>query len=62
MQEATFPRLFTLPEASRRLGVSHRAIRHAVDRGELEAIRLTASGWPRVTEAAVQRWIAARRI
>ena len=62
MQEAdAIPRLFTLPEASRRLGISHRAIRGAISRGDLVAVQLAPNGWPRLTELAVRELIAARQ-
>ncbi len=55
-------RLLTLPAASRILGISPKAIRSAIDRGELEAVQLTTNGWPRVLENAIQEWLDRQRI
>ncbi len=55
-------RLLTLPAASRILGISPKAIRAAIDRGELAAVRLSPGGWPRVAETAIQEWLGRQRI
>ena len=60
MQEPILSRLLTLPAAGRALGVSQKAIRAAIDRGDLEAVRLAEGGWPRVSEDAIRRWLSAR--
>ncbi len=62
MKESELSRLLTLPQAGRMLGVSQKAIRAAIARGELEAMRLTANGWPRVSEDSIRRWLARCRI
>ena len=62
MENTTISRLLTLPAASRVLGVSQKAIRAAIERGELEAVRLTPTGWPRIAESAIRAWIAAHRL
>ena len=62
MKDPELSRLWTFPQAARAVGVSQKAIRAAVERGDLEAVRLTPDGWPRTTSAALQRWITARRI
>ena len=51
--------LMTLPEASRRVGLSMRQLRRARERGEL-AIYLIG-GWPRVRWVDVVAWIESRR-
>ena len=51
--------LITLPEASRRVGLSMRQLRRARERGEL-AIYLIG-GWPRVRWVDVVAWIESRR-
>ena len=56
------PKLLTLPEAARALDISQKAVRAAGERGDLEIIRLTPNAWPRTTSAAVERWIANRRL
>ena len=54
--------LHTLPQWGRRLGVSEKAIRAAIERGELEAVRLAANGWPRVSEDAIRTWLGRCRM
>jgi hypothetical protein len=39
------------------LGISHKAIRAAIERRELAAVRLTKNGWPRVSEDAMRAWL-----
>ena len=56
------PKLLTLPETARALHISHKAVRAAGERGDLEIIRLTPNAWPRTTPAAVERWITSRRV
>ena len=62
MKETTLSRLWTLPQASRLLGLSQKAIRAAIERGDLKAVRLTPNGWPRISEDALRDWIAAHRM
>ena len=62
MKTHTLSRLLTVPEAARALGVSHKALRAAIWRGELEAVRLSPGGWPRVRETAIQEWLDRQRI
>jgi hypothetical protein len=62
MENQRLSRLLTLPEASRALGISSKSLRAAIRRGDLEAIQLTNSGWPRIAEADVRAWLAGRRI
>ena len=62
MKKPELSRLWTFPQAARTIGVSQKAIRAAVERGDLEAVRFAPGGWPRVSEDALARWIAARRI
>ena len=54
--------LHTLPQWSRRLGVSQKAIRAAIERGDLQAMRLTANGWPRISEDAIRSWLGRCRM
>ena len=62
MDLSDISRLQTLPQWSRRLGVSEKAIRAAIERGELEAMRLTANGWPRCSEDAIRSWLGRCRM
>ena len=62
MSKQDLSRLLTIPAASRRLGISTKAVRAAVSRGELQALRLTETGWPRLTEESLRGWIARRRM
>ena len=62
MDQPNISHLLTLPAASRALGVSDKQLRAAVDRGELEAVRLSDGGWPRIPEAALRAWLIRRRI
>ena len=49
--------LLSLAETAELLGVSKSTIRRAVDRGDLEAVRLS-SKLVRIRAASVERWIA----
>ena len=61
MKDPTLSRLITIPQASRALGISAKAVRAAIARGDLEVVRLTPRGWPRVTEGSLRRWIEERQ-
>ena len=57
MQERIDLTLFSLADAATMLGVSKSTIRRAVDRGDLEVVKLTEK-LVRVTAASVVKWIA----
>ena len=60
MQDVDLPRLMTIPAASRALGISSKLIRQAVERGDLEVVRLSDGAWPRVAEASLRQWLSMR--
>ena len=62
MKDKAIPRLLTLPAASRALNISQRQLRAAIDRGDLEAVKFRAQGWPRVSEDAIRHWLAKHRM
>jgi excisionase family DNA binding protein len=57
MKERVDLTLFSLKETAALLGVSKSTIRRAVDRGDLEVVRLTEK-LVRVPSASVEKWIA----
>ena len=61
MEDTRTRRLLTIPAVSRQLGVSTKTLKQAIDSGDLVSVRLTDAGWPRISEAELIRWLAARR-
>ena len=57
MQDRVDLTLFSLAETATLLGVSKSTIRRAVDRGDLEVVKLTEK-LVRVTAASVEKWIS----
>ncbi len=62
MEETRTRRLLTIPAVSRQLGVSTKILKEAIDSGALVSLRLTDTGWRRIEEAELARFLAARRI
>ena len=53
--------LLTLPQAARRVGVSDRLLRDAIESGALPVFHLSPGGWPRVRASDLRAWIEAAR-
>ena len=53
--------LVSVPAAARELGIAPRAIRRAIQEGELPAFRI-GSRWVRVERAAVREWVRQKRV
>lgn len=60
LKQEEAPRLLSPAEAAKYLGRSTRWIRTAVERGELEAVRVKGKARPRFDRAALDRWIEER--
>jgi excisionase family DNA binding protein len=57
MNTNDLPRLVTVPEASRILGLSRDSIRDAIRTGSLRVVRTSPTGWPRIPEPDLRRWL-----
>ncbi len=55
------PRLLTVRETAKRVGMGERAIRRAIERGELNLYRLPAT-WPRLRWTDVELWIQSFKV
>lgn len=53
-------RLLTVAEVAERVGLKHQAVRRAVSRGDLEAVRLC--GRIRIEPVALEAWIDSGRV
>ena len=61
MRSDDLPRFVTLPGAARLTGIGLGQFRAAVERGELNPVRLKPNGWPRLEVSEIQQWLRSHR-